>query len=226
MPLKVLVIDDHPLVQQGVCAALASLTDEVSVMAAGDAQEGMERAAANPDLDLVLLDLALPGMSGFNLIGKLHERLPSLPVVVLSAHEEPETVRQAINAGAMGFVPKSAATRVLLEVLQQVLEGNVSVPLAFQSTGQSTGGLPGSLAAASATEAALTGEPDVALLTLRQLEVLSRVCQGKTNKQIATDLGLSEKTVKAHVTGIFKVLGVVNRTQAVLVARRVGMLTA
>jgi len=103
-------------------------------MAAGDAQEGMERAAANPDLDLVLLDLALPGMSGFNLIGKLHERLPSLPVVVLSAHEEPETVRQAINAGAMGFVPKSAATRVLLEVLQQVLEGNVSVPLAFQST--------------------------------------------------------------------------------------------
>ncbi|MDB6104669.1 MAG: hypothetical protein JWO52_4668 [Gammaproteobacteria bacterium] len=221
MPLKVLVIDDHPLVQEGVSAALESLADDVTVMAARDAEQGLGLAAENPDLDLVLLDLALPGMSGFNLIGKLHERLPSLPVVVLSALEEPENVRHAINAGAMGFVPKSAATRVLIEVLQQVLEGNVTVPLALQSSGPpishalpGAGGDPGSAA-----------EPDVALLTLRQLEVLSRVCQGKTNKQIATELGLSEKTVKAHVTAIFKVLGVVNRTQAVLVARRVGMIT-
>jgi DNA-binding NarL/FixJ family response regulator len=221
MPLKVLVIDDHPLVQEGVSAALESLADEVTVMAARDAEQGLGLAAENPDLDLVLLDLALPGMSGFNLIGKLHERLPSLPVVVLSALEEPENVRHAINAGAMGFVPKSAATRVLIEVLQQVLEGNVTVPLALQSSGPPVShARPG--AAGDATSAA---EPDVALLTLRQLEVLSRVCQGKTNKQIATELGLSEKTVKAHVTAIFKVLGVVNRTQAVLVARRVGMIT-
>ena len=221
MPLKVLVIDDHPLVQEGVSAALESLADDVTVMAARDAEQGLAAAAANPDRDLVLLDLALPGMSGFNLIGKLHERLPSLPVVVLSALEEPENVRHAINAGAMGFVPKSAATRVLLEVLQQVLEGNVTVPLAFQSTGSAASpGMPG-----AGGEAVSSNEPDVALLTVRQLEVLSRVCQGKTNKQIATELGLSEKTVKAHVTAIFKVLGVVNRTQAVLVARRVGMIT-
>ena len=135
MTLKVLVIDDHPLVQEGVSAALESLADDVTVMAARDAEQGLALAAENPDLDLVLLDLALPGMSGFNLIGKLHERLPSLPVVVLSAFEEPENVRHAINAGAMGFVPKSAATRVLIEVLQQVLEGNVTVPLALQSSG-------------------------------------------------------------------------------------------
>jgi two-component system nitrate/nitrite response regulator NarL len=221
MPLKVLVIDDHPLVQEGVSAALESLADDVTVMAARDAEQGLATAAENPDLDLVLLDLALPGMSGFNLIGKLHERLPSLPVVVLSALEEPENVRHAINAGAMGFVPKSAATRVLIEVLQQVLEGNVTVPLALQSSGP-----PVSHALPGATDSPSASEPDVALLTLRQLEVLSRVCQGKTNKQIATELGLSEKTVKAHVTAIFKVLGVVNRTQAVLVARRVGMITS
>lgn len=221
MPLKVLVIDDHPLVQEGVSAALESLADDVTVMAARDAEQGLATAAEHPDLDLVLLDLALPGMSGFNLIGKLHERLPSLPVVVLSALEEPENVRHAINAGAMGFVPKSAATRVLIEVLQQVLEGNVTVPLALQSSGPPVShALPGATA-----DAPPANEPDVALLTLRQLEVLSRVCQGKTNKQIATELGLSEKTVKAHVTAIFKVLGVVNRTQAVLVARRVGMIT-
>src|SRR5262249_13466595 len=178
-------------------------------------------AAENTDLDLVLLDLALPGMSGFNLIGKLHERAASLPVVVLSALEEPENVRHAINAGAMGFVPKSAATRVLIEVLQQVLEGNVTVPRALQSSGP-----PVSDALPGGGDSQNSSEPDVALLTLRQLEVLSRVCQGKTNKQIATELGLSEKTVKAHVTAIFKVLGVVNRTQAVLVARRVGMITS
>jgi two-component system nitrate/nitrite response regulator NarL len=222
MPLKVLVIDDHPLVQEGVSAALESLADDVTVMAARDAEQGLGLAAEHPDLDLVLLDLALPGMSGFNLIGKLHERLPSLPVVVLSALEEPENVRHAINAGAMGFVPKSAATRVLIDVLQQVLEGNVTVPLALQSSGPPIShALPGASA-----DSVAAGEPDVALLTLRQLEVLSRVCQGKTNKQIATELGLSEKTVKAHVTAIFKVLGVVNRTQAVLVARRVGMITS
>jgi two-component system nitrate/nitrite response regulator NarL len=221
MTLKVLVIDDHPLVQEGVSAALESLADDVTVMSARDGEQGLATAAENPDLDLVLLDLALPGMSGFNLIGKLHERLPSLPVVVLSALEEPENVRHAINAGAMGFVPKSAATRVLIEVLQQVLEGNVTVPLALQSSGP-----PVSHALPGATDSPSASEPDVALLTLRQLEVLSRVCQGKTNKQIATELGLSEKTVKAHVTAIFKVLGVVNRTQAVLVARRVGMITS
>lgn len=221
MPLKVLVIDDHPLVQEGVATALESLRPDTRVMSARDAEQGMAMAAANPDLDLVLLDLALPGMSGFGLIGRLHERLPSLPVVVLSAFEDPENVRQTISAGAMGFVPKSAPTRVLLEVLQQVLEGNVSVPANLHGGAGLSNGSPGSAAAEPPQPT-----PDVGLLTLRQLEVLSRVCQGKTNKQIATELGLSEKTVKAHVTAIFKVFGVVNRTQAVLVARRVGMMTS
>ena len=219
MPLKVLVIDDHPLVQEGVAAALESLGHDVNVISAADSAQGLTAAAANPDIDLVLLDLALPGMSGLGLINALHERFPSLPVVVLSALEDPETVRQAITAGAMGFVPKSAQTRVLIEVLQQVLEGNVSAP------GNVHAAPSGSAAGAQGSGGGHGSEPDVALLTLRQLEVLSRLCQGKTNKQIATELGLSEKTVKAHVTAIFKVLGVVNRTQAVLVARRIGMIT-
>jgi two-component system nitrate/nitrite response regulator NarL len=217
MPLKVLVIDDHPLVQEGVAAALEALGHEVNVIAAADSEQGLTAAAAHPDIDLVLLDLALPGMSGLAVISALHQRFPSLPVVVLSALEDPENIRNAIASGAMGFVPKSAQTRVLIEVLQQVLEGNVSVPSSLRGgVSASSGGTP---ASGGGTE------PDVALLTLRQLEVLSRLCQGKTNKQIATELGLSEKTVKAHVTAIFKVLGVVNRTQAVLVARRIGMIT-
>jgi two-component system nitrate/nitrite response regulator NarL len=220
MPLKVLVIDDHPLVQEGVAAALESLGHEVSVIAAADSEQGLAAAAAHPNIDLVLLDLALPGMSGLGLIGALHQRFPSLPVVVLSAREDPETIRNAIASGAMGFVPKSAPTRMLIEALQQVLDGNVSVPSSVSSAGTAaSSGTPAGTGGAGGTE------PDVALLTLRQLEVLSRLCQGKTNKQVATELGLSEKTVKAHVTAIFKVLGVVNRTQAVLVARRIGMIT-
>ena len=152
MPLKVLVIDDHPLVQEGVSAALESLADTTrDVMSARDAEQGLATAAANPDLDLVLLDLALPGMSGFNLIGRLHERFPSLPVVVLSALEEPENVRQAINSGAMGFVPKSAPTRVLIEVLQQVLEGNVTVPAGLQGSAGLSHALGGSLRYGAAT---------------------------------------------------------------------------
>ncbi len=205
--------------QEGVAAALESLGHDVNVISAADSEQGLTAAAANPDIDLVLLDLALPGMSGLGLISALHQRFPSLPVVVLSAMEDPENVRHAIAAGAMGFVPKSAQTRVLIEVLQQVLEGNVSVPSILGSAGL------GGAAASGTTAAGTSTEPDVALLTLRQLEVLSRLCQGKTNKQVATELGLSEKTVKAHVTAIFKVLGVVNRTQAVLVARRIGMIT-
>ncbi|HEV7715079.1 MAG TPA: response regulator transcription factor [Steroidobacteraceae bacterium] len=215
MALKLLVIDDHPLVLEGVAAALEGLGDGVSIVAARTAERGLAAAAANPDLDLVLLDVALPGVSGFALIGKLQERFPTLPIVVLSALDDAASVSRAMNAGAMGFVPKSSATRVLINVLKQVLEGNVH-PATLTATKP----------ASSVFAAAGVKEHDVSLLTLRQIEVLSRVCQGKANKQIATELGLSEKTVKAHVTAIFKVLGVANRTQAALAARSVGVVFA
>ena len=222
MPFKLLVIDDHPLVQEGVVAALDSIRQDIRVISAHNAEEGLAAAAANPDLDLVLLDLALPGMSGLAVINRLRQRFPSLPVVVLSAMEDAGSVRQAVDAGAVGFVPKSAPTRVLIEVLQQVLTGNVAIPTPVSQAGVGDG-----QACDSSSTCASSGirlEPNVAPLTVRQMEVLSGVCQGKTNKQIAMELGLSEKTVKAHVTAIFKVLGVANRTQAVLVARRVGVI--
>jgi two-component system, NarL family, nitrate/nitrite response regulator NarL len=215
MALKLLVIDDHPLVLEGVAAALEGFGDGVHIVAARTAEKGLAAAAANPDLDLVLLDVALPGVSGFALIGKLRERFPALPIVVLSALDDAASVSRAMNAGAMGFVPKSSATRVLINVLQQVLDSTAS-PQSLAATKP----------ASSALAAAGVKDHDVSLLTLRQIEVLSRVCQGKANKQIATELGLSEKTVKAHVTAIFKVLGVANRTQAALAARSVGVVFA
>ena len=215
MALKLLVIDDHPLILEGVAAALEGLGHGVRIVAARTAEKGLAAAAANPDLDLVLLDVALPGVSGFALISKLRERFPMLPIVVLSALDDAASVSRAMNAGAMGFVPKSSATRVLINVLKSVLEGNVS-PATLSAT------KPASVAMAASG----VKDSQVSLLTLRQIEVLSRVCQGKANKQIATELGLSEKTVKAHVTAIFKVLGVANRTQAALAARSVGVVFA
>jgi len=212
MPLKLLVIDDHPLVQEGVAAALEALGHDVHIVAARDADQGLVQAAAHPDIDLVLVDLALPGMSGFAVIRKLHERLPSLPVVVLSALDDTPNRQRAIDAGAIGFVPKSASTRALIDMMKQVLAGRVPDPL------------PARIGATSIIERD-AAERTVPPLTQRQVDVLARVCQGKTNKQIASELGLSEKTVKAHVTAIFKILNVVNRTQAVLVARKLGLVT-
>lgn len=164
-------------------------------MAAHDADGGLAAAAGHPDLDLVLLDLELADTGALSLVESLHAQWPELPVVVLASQEGPDHLRQAINAGAAGFIPKSAATRVLIKALQQVGE-------------EQTAGAP-------TTEGTR--------LTQRQVEVLGRLCEGKTNKQIALELGLSEKTIKAHVTAIFKALGVVNRTQAVLVAPRAGV---
>jgi DNA-binding NarL/FixJ family response regulator len=217
MPLKLLVIDDHPLVQEGVAAALESLGLDVRIVSARGSEQGMSAAAANPDLDAVLLDVAVPGVNGFAMIGDMRKRFAELPIIVLSALDDPANVKRALDSGAAGFIPKSSPTDVLIKVLQQVLKGNAAVEPNSSAVTKHTNG-----SGNSGSE----GAPDASLLTLRQLQVLSRVCQGKTNKQIASELGLSEKTVKAHVTAIFKILGVVNRTQAVLVARRMGMLNA
>jgi len=217
MPLNLLVIDDHPLVQQGVASALEGLGLDVRIVSARGSEQGLSAAAANPDLDAVLMDVAAPGANGFAMIGEMRKRFTELPVIVLSALDDPANVKRALDLGAAGFIPKSSPTDVLIKVLQQVLKGNAAVEPNSAAVSKHLNGSshpPGE------------GAPDATLLTLRQLQVLSRVCQGKTNKQVASELGLSEKTVKAHVTAIFKILGVVNRTQAVLVARRMGMLNA
>jgi len=211
MSLKLLVIDDHPLVQKGMIAALQTLRNGITVLSAPDAEEGMQRVSENTDLDLVLLDLALPGSgqdTGYAFICSLREQIPTLPVLVVSALEAPENVRLAINAGAMGFVPKSAGSEVLLKALDHVLDGGISVPEMVDFSDWDDGEGP---------------TPDVRRLTRRQLQVLAAVCEGKTNREVALELGLSEKTIKAHMTAVFKVLHVQSRTQAIVVARRLGM---
>src|SRR5262249_19509238 len=156
--------------------------------------------------DAVLLDVALPGMNGLVAIREFRLRCPFLPVIIVSALDGAQNARRALSAGAPGFIPKSAPTDTVLDALPHVSPRGVYLSRHL-SPASST------LEADRAVLPAMTVDtPDPGLLTVRQIEILTSLCQGKGNKEIATDFGLSVKTVKTHVSAIFKVLGVVNRT--------------
>ena len=212
MPLRILIIDDHPLFLEGMKSVLRRFDDGALIQSAANAEEGLAATHAH-ELDLLLLDLNLPGMDGLAAIKEFHRRFPALPVVVLSASEQPDAVRQAITGGALGFIPKTSSTHALFDALRQVLEGKVYVPSEHTEL-RSKHVLP-----VFATPRSVDGS----LLSLRQMEVLFCLCQGLSNKQIANSLLVSEKTVKNHVSGVFRALGVINRTQAVLAAKKTGM---
>jgi DNA-binding NarL/FixJ family response regulator len=212
--MKILVVDDHGVVREGLAALLRQSSEDMSVLLAKDGGEALDLAQAHADLDAVLLDLSMDGLAGMPALvefGKLH---PQLPVIVLSSSEDPIDVRKALASGALGYVPKSASPKTLLSALQLVLQGNVYVPpLILEDTGLTS------------HRAKDEPAPSTRLyLTDRQLDVLKLLATGISNKEIALALGLSEKTVKVHVTGIFKALNVVNRTQAASAARQADLI--
>jgi DNA-binding NarL/FixJ family response regulator len=211
--MKLLIIDDHPVVREGLAALLQQDGSDIIILEAHDAAEGLALAEQHLDLDVVLLDLALPGMGGFPAISELGRRRPGLPVVVLSSSEDPRDVWSALRLGARGYVAKSTSRRTLLDALQFVLKGHVYVPPFAVLAGSAVSDREDS----RAPEAA-------ARLTERQLDVLRLLAEGVSNKEIAQRLDLAEKTVKVHVTGIFRALDVVNRTQAATVARELNLI--
>ena len=208
--MKILLADDHALFREGMRHVLMQLGDSVEIVEAGNCEEALQQAAAHPDLGLVLLDLHMPGKDGFAALETLSRQHPMLPIVVLSASEHRTDMQRALDSGAMGFIQKSATVSVMLNALRLVLSGGIYVPPALVQSD----------ARAPATSSA---EPETAGLTPRQLDVLACVIEGKANKLIAAELGLSEATVKAHVTAVFKTLKVTNRTQAALAAERLGL---
>ena len=209
--MRFLIIDDHPVVRDGVAALLRSAGPDTEVLQACDSDEGLRIVDARHDLDAVFLDLNMPGLGGMPAVQEFGRHRPDLPVIVLSSSEDPSDVRSALAAGALGYVPKSASPQTLLAALQLVLSGNVYVP-------------PLMLEARGASDAQTQASESTAQLTERQIDVLRQLSQGSTNKEIANRLGISEKTVKAHVTAIFKMLDVSNRTQAVTVARQAALI--
>lgn len=215
--MKILVVDDHPLILEALKQVLRDLDSEIEVLEARDAQHALDQAARHSDLSLVLLDLTLPGKHGFELLCELRHDFAQLPVVVLSATEDRDTVLRAINDGAMGFIPKTSRTEVLIAALRLVFSGGVYLPpsaFAVQS---------GIMVAEARVPAPATRSPRDVGLTDRQSQVLALLVQGKSNKLICRALDLAEGTVKIHVTAILRALGVSNRTEAVVAVSRLGL---
>jgi len=215
--MKLLIVDDHPIVREGLSAVLGGIEAGAVVLQAAGAAEGLQVIKDNADLTAVLVDLAMPGIDGLSALAMFAHERPGLPLIVLSGSEELSDMRVALRRGASGYIPKSTPPRAMLAAVQFVLAGNVYVPVSALALAQGQGGV---------TPQPAGGFDPTTILTQRQLEVLMKICEGRSNKEIATEFDLSDKTVKSHITTIFKALNVVNRMQAANWARRMGLATA
>lgn len=210
--MRILIVDDHPVFRDGFAALLRHAGEESVVHQAGNVADGLARLAEHDDIDVLVLDLFMPSGGGFGAISEFGRARRDLPIIVLSSSEDPKDVRRALAMGALGYVPKSASPHALLSAIRLVMNGDVYVP-------------PLILAEGGTGTAADRPQPDIGdILTRRQIDVLCLLAQGLPNKTIAARLELSEKTVKAHITAIFRVLNVVNRTQAASAGRAAGLI--
>lgn len=206
--MKTLLADDHPLMREGVRQVLSQLEPPVEIIDAHDYPSLFAQTTQHADLDLALVDLNMPGFVGMQGITQYRNRFPDIPLVVLSASESPHDIRSALEAGALGYIPKAASTAEMLAALRRVLAGDLYVPSCLGD-----GGLH-PVAPADFEALQQSG------LTARQLEVARLLVQGCANKAIGGMLSMSESTVKVHIAAIFRALGVSNRTEAVLAIQR------
>lgn len=206
MTKTALIIEDHPLYRDALIHLMQQIVGESETVAASSAEEGLRLAESLPNLALILLDLGLPGLNGIEAITTFQRKLPLVPIIVVSASENRQEVTAALQAGAIAFVSKAVSSEIMTDVVQRLLSGVLSKPEWIMAKGKNT-----------------TNDEFSLKLTVRQHETLALLSQGLSNKEIALRLGLSEITVKVHVSALFKALNVVNRTQAVLTARRLGL---
>jgi len=222
--MKVLLVDDHPLILSALQSVIQGLGDDVTVLGASSAAEARAALQQDDAYDLVLLDLSLGDADGFEVLSEFRAAYPALPVVVVSASDRTSDVIRAIDLGAMGFVPKRASNDLLFEALRMVMSGGLYVPpmmLGLDTTAVESDTVPDVMRPKGAEpRGAAHGLPMPRLesvgLTPRQHEVLGLLLQGKPNKLIARDLNVSVETVKDHVAAVLRALGVSSRTQAVL----------
>ncbi|MEO4046094.1 response regulator transcription factor ErdR [Pseudomonas sp. CAU 1711] len=204
----ILIADDHPLFRSALQQALTlGLGPDVRLVEAASIAELEARLGEKNDWDLVLLDLNMPGAYGFSGLVLLRGQYPQIPVVMISAQEEAAVVARAREFGASGFIPKSSPLETLQQAVRQVLDGDAWWPPQVGAT-------------ASVSAEARAASAGLASLTPQQFRVLTMVCEGLLNKQIAFELSVSEATIKAHVTAIFRKLGVRTRTQAALLLQQ------
>jgi DNA-binding NarL/FixJ family response regulator len=209
---KILIADDHPLFREAISSVIASGFEGSEILETDDLDSALIIAKENDDLDLILLDLNMPGMHGLNGLITLRNEAPTIPVVIVSAEEEKQVVLQAITYGAVGFITKSSPRVKMTEAIQQILNGNVYLPSDIIRTGKESSGRRRRNDDNPVSPELLNS------LTRRQLLVLERMSKGESNKQIAYNLNIAETTVKAHVSAILRKLSVHNRVQAILSA--------
>jgi DNA-binding NarL/FixJ family response regulator len=203
-----IIADDHPLFRGALREAVSNLFAEVDIAEAGSFEDVSALLERGGDVDLILLDLAMPGVRGFSGLMYLRAQYPSAPIVVVSANDDPAVIRRCMDFGASGFIPKTLGIEAMRGAIACVLEGGLWTPPDID------------LGAGSDAETAeLLGR--LASLTPQQVRVLMMLSEGLLNKQIAYALGVSEATVKAHVSAILQKLGVESRTQAVIAAAKI-----
>jgi DNA-binding NarL/FixJ family response regulator len=213
--LKLLVVEDHALVREGLVRLLGQLEEDVSVLESADFESALNLLDNDGEFDLILLDLALPGIDGFAGLDILRRRYPAMPVAVVSAFDDAPTITRVLNLGASGFIPKAFSGEALLSAIREVLAGNI-----FRPTGQQGARLDD---ATPVPPSRISVRPDEVGLTERQAQVLALMVRGLSNRDIADQLELSEGTVKIHATAVFKALGVSSRTQALVAVARYGI---
>jgi len=202
------IADDHPLFRGALREAVTGQFSRAEISEAGSVDEVASHLEKNNDVDLVLLDLTMPGVHGFSGLIYLRAQYPSVPIVVVSANDDPVVIRRCMDIGASGFIPKTAGNEDIREAIARVLSGGVWTPRDVDL-------------AASADDETTTLIARMATLTPQQVRVLMMLSEGLLNKQIAYELGVSEATVKAHVSAILQKLGVESRTQAVIAAAKI-----
>ena len=202
------VADDHPLFRDALRQAVATVVATAQVDEAGSFEELTALLERESDVDLILLDLSMPGISGFSGLIYLRAQFPAIPVVIVSASDDAGTIRRSMDFGASGFIPKRFGVETLREAIGKVMKGDVWVPADVDLT--------------AATDPDMTKLRDrLVTLTPQQVRVLMMLSEGLLNKQIAYELGVSEATIKAHVSAILQKLGVESRTQAVIAAAKI-----
>ncbi|PWC35550.1 response regulator transcription factor [Azospirillum sp. TSO22-1] len=207
---KILIADDHPMVRDALRSAVGYTCQAEQVFEAGCLDDAVRLLGEQGDMDLLLLDINMPGMNGLSGLVNLRNQFPATPVVVVSAHEDRKLVREVIQCGAAGFIPKSTPRDGIAAALRLVMEGGVYVP-----------DLPGEDEPEDGETAEIARR--LATLTPQQMRVLEMLGTGKLNKEIAYELSITETTVKAHVSAILQKLKVYSRTQAVVFANRLQM---
>lgn len=212
MRSTVLLVDDHPLFREGVVVLLGHEFPRWQLLQAGTLAEAIAHLERDPDISLVLLDLSLPDSQGLAGLVRLREHAARPRYVVMSSSDGERTVLAAIEHGAAGFIPKTSQAGAMLNALRTVLGGGIFLPSHF------AGASMGRVAPPAASSADALG------LSSRQVDVLRQLAEGKSNKAICRELGISESTVKTHLETIFRKLGATSRTQAVVAAARAGLL--